>query len=412
MPSIPGEDSSSGSDSQVTQRAFLTSARLKLSRLRLDGDLSRLFHQLCEISGHALDVARVGVWFFDDEKQALRCDALWSVKGEGVPLPVPMAQVPHYVSAVREQRFVATSDARTDPLTAELGEYLQAWDITSLLDASVYRNGQIVGLVCHEHVGPAREWKRDERQFAATVADLVSHFVEVNDRLAAQEHAHELELKLKDAHRLDALGRMAAGIAHDLNNLLGVITNGVQVLQRVNDPETLHAMEQSARHASTLVSQLMMLGRKSTPMAMVLGLDPLLTQLETVAGASAPASVKLVLDVEKGLEVWAESAQLQQVLLNLLQNAFQAMQTGVVVLRAHARQGGVSFEVIDTGEGIAPDHLEKLFDPFFTTRPGGHGIGLAVVQQLVTQHGGEIKVSSTVGDGTTFRIWWPSAAPK
>ena len=65
----------------------------------------------------------------------------------------------------------------------------------------------------------------------------------------------------------------------------------------------------------------------------------------------------------------------------------------------------------DTGEGIPEENLHRLFDPFFTTRPEGHGIGLAMVQQLVTQHGGEIKVSSTVGDGTTFRIWWPSDVP-
>ena len=84
---------------------------------------------------------------------------------------------------------------------------------------------------------------------------------------------------------------------------------------------------------------------------------------------------------------------------------------GVIVVRAHARQGGVSFEVIDTGVGVAAENLEKLFDPFYSTRPDGHGIGLAVVQQLVAQHGGEVRVSSTVGDGTTFTVWWPSEVP-
>jgi signal transduction histidine kinase len=266
--------------------------------------------------------------------------------------------------------------------------------------------------VCHEHVGEPREWGREERQFAATVADLISHFLEVNDRMAAQDQAHQLELKLKDAHRLDALGRMAAGVAHDLNNLLGVITNGISVLQRTNDPEVLTAMDESARHAAALIGQLMALGRKKTPIAHVQPLDPLLAEFDRLVSAQAKPGFRVVFDVEKGLTVWAEAAQLQQVLFNLVTNGFQAMpKGGAVVVRAHKRQGGISFEVIDTGEGIKAEHLERLFDPFFTTRPGGNGIGLAVVQQLVAAHQGELKVSSTVGDGTTFRIWWPSRAP-
>jgi signal transduction histidine kinase len=414
MPSFPGGEDSGAGNSEVTQRAFLTHARLKLTRLHLDGDLPRLYHQLCEISGHALDVARVGIWVMDEEKQELRCEALWSLAGDAVPLPIPMARVPVYVQAVKSKRFVATSDARTDEATRELADYLDAWRVSSLLDSAVYRNGEVYGIVCHEHLGPApREWKREERQFAATVADLVSHFLEVNERAHAQARAVELELKLKDAHRLDALGRMAAGVAHDLNNMLAVITNGLAVLQRQHDPETLRLMEESARHAADLVAQLMTLGRRQTPVAQAVALDTLLPDFERVLGGGAPAGVKLVLDAEPGLTVWADAAQLRQVLHNLVTNAFQAMEKGgVVVLRAHARGGGVAFEVIDTGEGVAPENVEKLFDPFFTTRPQGTGIGLAVVQQIVLQHGGEIRVSSTVGDGTTFRVWWPSTQPK
>lgn len=397
-------------DSAVTQRAFLTGARLKLSRLQLDGDLKRLYLQAAEISAHALNVARVGLWLF--EGQLMKCEALFDGQGNQPPPPLQLAQLPEYVAAVKEQRFVATSDARQEPATRELTDYLETWKITSLLAAAVYRNGQVVGVVCHEHVGPPREWKREERQFAATVADLVSHFLEVNDRLAAEAQAHELALKLKDAHRLDALGRMAAGLAHDLNNLLGVITTGVAVLQRGGGPEVLALMEESSRHAAALVSQLMLLGRKQTPVAQILELDLVLADFERLLAGHARPGCRLVLDVQKGLQVWAEVAQLQQVLLNLVLNAFQAMpKGGVVVLRAHRRHDGVSFEVIDTGEGIAEENLERLFDPFFTTRPGGNGIGLAVVQQLVNQHGGEVKVSSTLGDGTTFRVWWPAGVP-
>lgn len=396
-------------DSAVTQRAFLTGARLKLSRLQLDGDLDRLYRQVAEISAQALNVERVGVWFFDGPGEALHCRMLYDTRGETPPPPLLMAKHPEYLAAIRERRYVASNDARTQSNTRELGEYLDTWHISSLLDAAVYRNGAVVGIVCHEHLGPPREWKREECQFAATVADLLSYFLEVNDRLAAEAQAHALELKLKDAHRLDALGRMAAGVAHDLNNLLGVITAGISVIQRGGGLDVLAEMEESARHAATLVSQLMSLGRKQTPVAQKQPLDPVMADLERLLAGHTRPGVKVVFDVEKGLQIWAEAAQLQQVLFNLVSNAQQAMpKGGVAVLRAHAKKGGVSFEVIDTGEGIPPENLERLFDPFFTTRPEGHGIGLAVVQQLVKQHGGEVSVSSTVGDGTTFRVWWPS----
>lgn len=428
-------------DSAVTQRAFLTGARLKLSRLQLDGDLDRLYRQVAEISAQALNVARVGVWLFDGAGLGLHCKMLWDGKGDGPPPPLLMSKHPEYLAAIRERRYVASTDARTQSNTKELLEYLETWHITSLLDAALYRNGQVVGIVCHEHVGEPREWKREECQFASTVADLLSYFLEVNDRLAAEAQAHALALKLKDAHRLDALGRMAAGVAHDLNNLLGVITNGIIVMQRGGGLDVLQQMEESARHAAALVSQLMSLGRQKTPVAQNQPLDPLLADFERLLAGHTSArtwersrssatlgerssseaedaprrsdpATRVVFDVEKGLQVWADAAQLQQVLMNLVTNAMQAMpKGGVVVLRAHGRKGGVSFEVIDTGEGIAAENLERLFDPFFTTRPEGHGIGLAVVQQVVAQHGGEVQVSSTIGDGTTFTVWWPSEVP-
>lgn len=404
-------DDSGITDSAVTQRAFLTGARLKLSRLQLEGDLARLFRQLAEISAQALDVARVGIWLFDGVHQLLRCEALFDVTGATAPPPLSMVALPEYVAAVKEQRFVATSDARTEPATRELADYLQTWGITSMLDAAIYRNGVVVGIVCHEHVGAPREWKRDERQFAATVADLAAHFLEVNERIAAEQQAHELALKLKDAQRLDALGRMAAGVAHDLNNLLGVITNGISVLERGYEQDMLRDMSEAARHAATLVAQLMSFGKKKTPQAQLMLLDPVLGELERLVAPHAKGG-RVVFDVDKELRLWADPAQLTQVLVNLVTNAFQAMgERGVVVVRAHRKGAAVIFEVIDTGEGIAPENLEKLFDPFFTTRSEGHGIGLALVQQLVTQHGGEIKVSSTLGDGTTFRVWWPAEVP-
>lgn len=390
----------------------ITEARLALSRLPFDGGLDEVFARATEISARALGVSRVGVWFFDFEKGLLVCRALYSSLGDAAPVPLQLATLTGYVAAVREQRFVATRDARVDEHTLELNDYLGVWHITSMLDAAVYRSGEVVGVVCLEHVGEPREWSRHERQFAATVADLVSQFLEVNDRLIAERHAHQLELKLKDAHRLDALGRMAAGVAHDLNTLLAVVTNGIAVLRRTNDPSMLAEMDAAAHHAAQLVAQLMTLGRRKTPVAMVTPVEQIIEALKPVLASQTAPNQELIYDIAPGLAVWADEAQLLQVLTNLVRNALQATPNGgPVVIRAHARKNGVLFEVIDTGEGISRENLAHLFDPFFTTRPSGTGIGLSLVQQLVLQHHGEVTVSSTPGDGATFRVWWPSQVP-
>jgi signal transduction histidine kinase len=114
-----------------------------------------------------------------------------------------------------------------------------------------------------------------------------------------------------------------------------------------------------------------------------------------------------------GADTWprvtADADQIQQVLLNLIQNAVQATpRGGNVTLRARQAGGGVEIEVEDTGSGIAPEHRAKIFDPFYTTRPKGTGLGLFVAHGIVQRHRGAIEVESEVGKGTRFRIQLPS----
>ena len=123
----------------------------------------------------------------------------------------------------------------------------------------------VAGVVCHEHRGEPRHWTPAERQFAATVADLVTTFIETQDRLEAQQAQHALELQLRDARRLEAMCRFAAGVSHDLGNLLGAVTNGVAILERNPAPESaevLKLISDSARQSAKLARQLMSLARK------------------------------------------------------------------------------------------------------------------------------------------------------
>jgi signal transduction histidine kinase len=407
--------------SPVTERSFLTDARLRISRIKLENDLKSVLRQAAEISSQALDVARVGVWLYHHDDDDFVCEALFDEADPNQTGKLPVVKIsgmPVYCNALNNERFLALYDARTDPRTVETVEYLETHGISSMLDAGIYRNGQVAGVVCHEHRGEPREWTQAERQFAATVADLVTTFIETQDRLQAQQAQHALELQLRDARRLEAMCRFAAGVSHDLGNLLGAVTNGVAILERNATPgtaEVLKLISDSARQSANLARQLMALQRKELNRPVVASVATIIDDLKALLAPQLGGKVTVQWEVDPELVVWADVTQLQQVIFNLVLNARDATPgAGTVVVRARplAEQGFVSFEVVDTGVGIPEENLERIFDPFFTTRAQGTGIGLSVAEQFTSLHGGEVRVSSVVGGGTTFTVNWPSTPPR
>jgi signal transduction histidine kinase len=402
----------------VIEGEGLTEARFRLSRMKLGKDLRSALRQAAEISSQALNVARVGVWLYHHADDDFVCEALFDAADpEGTEkLPVvKISSLPVYCRALDHERFLALYDARTDPRTIETLEYLQIHGITSMLDAGIYRNGQVAGVVCHEHRGPPRHWTPAERQFAATVADLVTTFIETQDRLEAQQAQHALELQLRDARRLEAMCRFAAGVSHDLSNLLFAVTSGVSILKRSATPEAaevLGLISDSAQQSMTLARQLMSLQCKEPNRPGLVSLAKIADDLKALLALQLGDNVNVVWEVDPEAVVWADLTQLEQVLFNLVLNARDAMPNGGTVrvrARPAAEDGFVTFEVIDTGVGIAKENLERIFDPFFTTRAEGSGIGLSIVEQFTSLHGGEVLVASRVGEGTTFTVHWPSA---
>jgi two-component system cell cycle sensor histidine kinase/response regulator CckA len=404
-----------------TGTTLLTEARLRISRMKLENDLKGVLRQAAEISSQALKVARVGVWLYHHETDDFVCEALFDTADpeELQPLPVvKISSLPVYCRALDEERFLALYDARTDPRTIETLEYLKTHGISSMLDAGIYRNGQVAGVVCHEHRGEPRHWTSAERQFAATVADLVTTFIETQVRLEAQQAQHALELQLRDARRLEAMCRFAAGVSHDLGNLLAAVTNGVAMLRQTATPEraeVLGLIFDSVKQSMTLARQLMSLQVKEPAQPVIATVDQVEDDVNALLALQLGDKVTLKWEMDPEAVVWADLTQLEQVIFNLVLNARDAMPDGgtiVVRLRPSESEGFVAFEVIDTGVGIAPADLERIFDPFFTTRAEGTGIGLSIVEQFTSLHGGDVRVSSVVGEGTTFTVNWPTRPPR
>jgi len=242
-----------------------------------------------------------------------------------------------------------------------------------------------------------------------------------------------LERRMIDAQRAESLGVLAGGLAHDFNNLLvAVIGNADLALRELGDGKSAHAVIDNIRvaglRAAELTQQLLAFaGRGGAGTSRV---EPagIVEELLRILAPSIPTEVTVRVDIASGIAVRGDPAQLRQVLLNLLANARDALagRPGHIAVRAEAQHvtgerqphdmltapAGtyIVIEVEDDGPGMSDDTRRHVFEPFYTTKPTGHGLGLAAVLGIVRAHGGGIRVISTPGAGATFQILWPAAA--
>ena len=242
----------------------------------------------------------------------------------------------------------------------------------------------------------------------------------------------QLEQQVAQTQKMDTVGQLAGGIAHDFNNVLQAIIGYSDLLLASHRP-TDHAFQdimqikQNANRAASLVRQLLAFSRRQTLRPEVMDVGEALSDLTLLLKRLLGERVQL--DFRHGREIWpikADVNQFEQVIVNLAVNARDAMPNGgrllirttncpVDVERPVGIPAGdhVMIEVTDTGEGIRPEVLQKIFEPFFTTKEigKGTGLGLSTVFGIVNQSGGAIDVQSTVGEGTTFRIYLPRHEP-
>lgn len=405
---VPG----SGDEGQI--RASLSDVSQHREMERTLRESEQHFRSVVETAGDAIitldQVGRVALW--NRAAEAMFGYAFSEVRGASIEAIMPAGFREPHVAGVR--RVVSSGVSDLVGTTAE--------------QVAVHRDGTEFPV----ELTLARWTSGSQIFFTGIVRDL-------SERRRAQQERDALQDQLRQALKMEAIGRLAGGVAHDMNNMLTPILGFAELLlsdTSETDPRRadMEEISRAATRARDLTRQLLAFARKQTLEMRVLDLNQVVGGFEKMLGRMLRDDVSLELHLAPSLgAVEGDVGQLEQVLLNLALNAQDAMPGGGVISvatsGAEISEAGiievaaddaerwvppgsyVVMTVADTGQGMEPEVLERLFEPFFTSKTIGRGtgLGLATVYGIVKQHAGEIAVRSEPGRGTTFEVYLPRA---
>ncbi|MCI5121099.1 MAG: response regulator, partial [Candidatus Electrothrix sp. AUS4] len=280
------------------------------------------------------------------------------------------------------------------------------------------------------------KWLEDKTNIIRDDEGEVTHFEgivqDISFQIEAQEKAAVMEMRLRQAQKMEAIGTLAGGIAHDFNNILAAIIGYAELAKLNASPGTtlerdLDQVLIAGARAKKLIKQILAFSRQAEVECISLKIQPLLKEGLKLIRSSIPTTISIVTDIDPHIgTILADPTQIHQILMNLCTNASHAMEntggTLFVSLQSVRFQDGdqpphlhlapgeyAELKVADTGEGIRPDIIDKIFDPYFTTKNKGKGtgLGLSIIHGVISDYGGAITVESQVGKGATFHVFLP-----
>lgn len=264
---------------------------------------------------------------------------------------------------------------------------------------------------------------------------VVVSLLDVTDRKKAEQRWQSLEKQLRKSQKMEAIGTLAGGIAHDLNNILSPVLGYSDMIMRASDIDSViykrsEKIQRAALRAADLVSQVLSFNRMGEEEKRVIRIHPVTKEVLKLLRGSIPSTIQIIDEIDRDCcPIIADPTQIHQVVMNLCTNAYHAMEEKGGKLTVSLKEIWLSkndildypnliegeglylsLEVRDTGKGMSDDVIERIFDPYFTTKEEGKGtgLGLATVYNIVHTYNGDIRVKSTPGKGTVFTILLPA----
>mgnify|MGYP006278237683 CR=1 FL=1 len=259
---------------------------------------------------------------------------------------------------------------------------------------------------------------RDYYLFRLPSHEIVALYDDLTEKKRAEREQRELQMQLFRAQKLESIGLIALGVAHNIRNILQAVSGNVEYLELIHGDssevrEIAKSMYNSVQRGSDLTRDLLHFSKcpeEGEERFAEVDLSEIITGVYNIISRAMDPRIEIVMDLEPNLLVQGNASLLSQVFMNLFTNARDAMpEGGELRLTAHETPDQVVVRVSDTGIGMSPDVLERIFDPFFTLKDVGKGtgLGLSTSRGIVEQHGGRIEVSSRPGKGSTFEITLP-----
>ncbi|MFO7752850.1 MAG: ATP-binding protein [Desulfobacteraceae bacterium] len=368
---------------------------------------------------------------FLSEDEALMTIYSWSEQANSEclisdkPVDFPIDKAGIWAEAVRYKKAVMINDYQQD-LTAKKGMPQGHVPLTRVMVVPVLAKGKVVSIAAVANKAD-RYTLDDENQVKAFLASVQT----IIDKKNSERENMELMTRLQQAQKMEAIGNLAGGIAHDFNNILFPITGLSELLLEEFSPDSseydnIKEIFHAGRRGRDLVQQILSVARQSEQNYMPVKIQMILKEVLKLIRSTTPSNIEIIRDIDKGCgSVMADPTRLHQVAMNLLTNANHALGTAngeicVSLKEVEYKQEDINhpelepgryaeLSVSDTGCGISPAVIDKIFDPYFTTKDKerGTGLGLSLVYGIVREYGGDVRVRSEIGKGTRFEVLLP-----
>jgi two-component system sensor histidine kinase/response regulator len=390
------------------------------------GNLIQALHAITAAAGEVLDVERVSIWVFEEDRSAIRLLDLHqrSARSHHSGTILRASEYPAYFQAVEtEEHAIAAHNAHRDPRTKEFAEsYLTPLNIGAMLDAPVRRKGRVVGILCHEHVGGSRTWTADEENVARSLATMVTLAMEATDRREVERDLRIAKEAAEVANK--AKSEFLASMSHEIRTPMNAIIGMADVLWdtplTAEQRKYLRVVRRAGGSLLSLINDILDLSKVEAGRLELDSVEFDLNELiekavEILALRANDKGLELAchLSPDVPCQLIGDPNRLHQILVNLIGNAIKFTDYGSVLLRVLPdpdinRPGAIRFSVEDTGIGIPEDKLGSIFESFTQAHSaiarlyGGTGLGLPISKHLAELMGGHICVISREGQGSIF----------
>jgi len=378
------------------------------SRKNLKDVLNLATREMAEV----LEARSAAIRFFDQSSQQFELHAAWKMDkcyfSNGPDTSKRLQQLIH-----EDEKIHFIRDIHNAP---ELIFAQEAWDkgIRLIMEIPLTLGPQILG-VMHIYFIEERRFSNDQLDFFLTVSEQLSCII---GRLQCAEIIEAQYNHLaKYTEKMSSLGRMAAGIAHEINNpLAGILLYSSNMVKKVPElsplKEGLDIIISETTRCKGIIQGLLEFSRDQEPQKVLTDVNAIVKKsLQILKNEFYIHHITVKQDLAENLiPVFLDGNQIEQVMVNILLNAIHAIgKNGNIIIKTSAKtlQGNLEIQISDTGCGITQDHIDKIFEPFFSTKASGTGLGLAVSYGIISNHQGDIKVESQPGQGSCFTITLP-----